>query len=437
MKRPTITSFRGNPNMQLCITARFAMSIARAIAGVIVPIYLSIDGYSVVKLGVLFAIVAATSALMSTAVGFLADRIGRRFFLVLIPLLTALAAVAFAVSNAAAVVVIGAALGSFGRGGGAGAGNVGPYLPAEQALIAASVSDRERTPAFARLGLATTFGSLLGGLMVSVLVTGHATATNLLPTYRVAFIALACFAGAAGIIALWIREPPLPPVSREARRRFFPQKSRGLVFRLWITNGLNGAAIGLFGPFITYWFYRRYGVSAAQIGLLFAVINATSLISNMTVTSLSRRLGLVRATTLLRIVVSLLLIPMVLAPTFLIAGAIYLVRMFGQRMALPLRQSYVMGMADPEERSRVAALSNLPAQALSAVTPALAGELFAVVDLAAPFLLSSVLQLANALTFYGFFKNATPREERVAPEREAPTSASVTTSTNQDEEPVP
>jgi predicted MFS family arabinose efflux permease len=209
-----------------------------------------------------------------------------------------------------------------------------------------------------------------------------------------------------------------------------------LVYRLWLTNGLNGAAIGLFGPFITYWFYRRYGVSAAEIGLLFAVINATSLISNLTITSISRKLGLVRTTTLLRIIVSLLLIPMVLAPTFLIAGAIYLVRMFGQRMALPLRQSYVMGMADPEERSRVAALSNLPAQALSAVTPALAGELFAVVDLAAPFLLSSVLQLANALTFYGFFRNATPAEERQAQAVKSPADPLVEV-TDADEELTP
>jgi predicted MFS family arabinose efflux permease len=181
-----------------------------------------------------------------------------------------------------------------------------------------------------------------------------------------------------------------------------------------VTNGTNGAAIGLFGPFVSYWLYRRYGATPGTIGVLFAVVNLGSLASALVAARVARRIGTVRAIVVVRAVGGALLVPMVLAPAFWVAGAVFFVRMLVQRIGLPLRQSFTQDMAHPEERASVAALSNLPAQATMAAGQAVAGYLFDEVSLAAPFELAGLLQMLNALVYGLLFCLRPPRPVRLA-----------------------
>jgi MFS family permease len=420
-------------DMRLLLVARIFMSTARAVAGIIVPIYLSIVGFNAIMLGLLFLVVAITSAILSSLSGLLSDRFGRKPFIIFIPLLTAIASVAFAFSHVVALLFIFAALGTFGRGSGASAGIVGPYQPAEQALLAEAVPQRYRNNLFGYVGFASSLGALIG--------TGPLTAlpqllTNVgllnphgLDSYRLTFILMAVGAAIAGILAIPVTDPfrarhkvsstepkafqtTSEGKSKRGWRNSISQQSWPILWRLWITNSFNGLAVGFFGPFITYWFYERYGAGPATIGLLFSIINLAAMFSNLGAATFARRLGLVRAMLIGRLLQAVLLIPMVLAPSFWIAGAIYLVRMVAQRMALPLRQSYVMGVVPTEERGTVGALSNLPSQATSAVSPVLAGYLFDEVSLSLPFVIGAVLQGINAVLFYTFFRNILPPEEK-------------------------
>jgi MFS family permease len=185
-----------------------------------------------------------------------------------------------------------------------------------------------------------------------------------------------------------------------------------LLLRLWITNSVNGLAVGFFGPFITYWFYRRYGAGPIEVGWLYTIINLAAMIANLAAARVAARLGLVRAIVLSRSFQALLIIPMVLAPTFWFAGMLYLLRMLVQRLGLPLRQSFVMGVVPSEERGRIGALSNLPSQATSALSPTLAGYLFDHVALALPFDIGALLQGINTILFFLFFRNIVPPEEQ-------------------------
>ena len=40
-----------------------------------------------------------------------------------------------------------------------------------------------------------------------------------------------------------------------------------------VTAATNGLEIGMLGPLLVYWFYRRYGIDAAEIGNLCSVLN--------------------------------------------------------------------------------------------------------------------------------------------------------------------
>lgn len=409
--------------VRLLLTARGLMSAARAAAAVLVPLYLIGRGFTGLRLGLLFALVAAVSALLSTAVGLSADRVGRRPFVVALPLVAAAAGVAYAVAAPVPVLVVAAALGSFGRGAGAGGGNVGPYQPAEQALLAGLVPARRRDHTFGLLTSAAAAGGLVGGLVAAA--PGG---------YPVGFGLAAGLAALAGSVAVLVPEcaparrstsPPPPPCPRRWPPRWtLSAASTALLVRLLATNTVNGAAVGLFGPFISYYLHLRFHASAARIGVLFAVVNAATMLTSLGAGRLSHRLGLVRALTAVRVAQSLLLVPFALSPSFLVAALAYTLRTVVQRLGLPLRQSYVMGAADPTERASVAALSQLPSQLMAGAAPIASGALFDAGVLELPFLLAGGLQLVGTVLFYLFFRGRPPAGEGEV-EVDRPTAAAV------------
>ncbi len=422
-------------NLRIILVGRTSMSVARAIAGVVAVLYLAAEGFSALEIGVLFLVVTLVSALMSTTVGLLSDRVGRKPFLVAVPLLAAAAAVVFSFERAPALLFVFGALGSFGRGAGAGGGTVGPYQPAEAAMVAEGVPRSARPAAFGRLAFTSTLGALVGGLLAGLARTHpHMSLAGATAAYRPAFLAAAVLAGAAGIVALWLHEPardpvpdPVPDPAGDAahepahdpavtaaphpRREglVWPRRSWPALWRLSTTNAVNGMGMGMVAPFLSYWLARRYGASPGTIGLLFAMVNAGTLASTLAAAGIARRLGTVRAIVGVRAIGGLLMIPMVLAPTFWLAGAVFFVRMLAQRVGLPLRQSFTQDVAHPDERASVAALSNLPAQGTMAGGQVLAGYLFDEVGLAAPFELAAVFQVANAVLYGVLFGWAKPR----------------------------
>jgi MFS family permease len=412
----------GGRDARLLLLARILMSAQRALVGVVVPIYLARRGFSATELGALFAAVGLAAAAMSALIGAIADRTGRKPFIVAMPLLSGAAGIVFAFLGDPVALFLAAAAGSFGRGSGAGGGQIGPYQPAEQALLSGLVDGPGRNRLFGFIASASAAGSLVGSLLAVTPLTATGTRHVVdAASYRPAFLAAAALAVLAALCAVPVAERREPAVEREvggARRgrRTSPLSpaSRRLIRQLWAANGVNGLAVGLFAPFITYWFYRRFHAGPSEIGALFAIGNVITILTNQLAAPLAGRHGTVRTVVVVRIIQSVLLAALALAPGIVIAGAIYTLRLIAQRIGLALRQSFVMGSAPPQERARVAAFSQLPTQGISAISPTLSGYLFDEVSLAAPFELAGLLQLLNALLFHHFFAAADERERQPA-----------------------
>ncbi len=402
-----------NRDVELLIAARICMSSGRALAGVVVPIYLAKIGFSGGMLGVLFAVTGIVSAVLTGAVAFLSDRFGRKSFIISLPLVAAGSAVVFALTRNTALVFAFAAAGSFGRSGGAGGGAVGPYLPAEQAYLADSVPAARRNSLFGRVAFASSLGALVGvGVLAWIPDAAHYLGMSELNAYRPVFIALSLVSLAAGMLPLTI-SPQHQPRPKNRGGISLPQKSWPILFKLWVVNSILGLAFGFYGPFITYWLYRRFGAGPGMVGALYAVINVAGMFGNLGAAEAARRLGVVKTIVVTRVIGAVLIFPMVLAPFFWLAGAVYLVRMMVMRMGMPLRQSYVMGVVPQEERAVVSGLSRLPTQATSAATPPLAGYVFDNVSMSLPFELGSVIQIITASVYWLFFRNLRPPEEAV------------------------
>ena len=430
-------------NFDVLMAGRLAMSVGRSLAGVVTPIYLALEGFDAVEISEFVLVVSLTSALLSAVIGMAADRFGRRPFLVGTPLLAAASGAVFAVTGSHPALFVMGAVGSFGRGMGAGAGAVGPYQPAESAFATDAVGPHHRNAAFGRLAFGSSLGATAGGLLALLVPATHLHGGAATALFRPAFVAVAALSTVAGLVALGLveRRPgagsdgtagagteTAAAISAgladdaddaDAADRVplgalrLPRRSRWLLYRLWTTNLVNGAGIGMVGPFITYWFYRRFGVGAGEIGTLFAVINAATMASTLSAAGLARRWGLVRTVTAVRMGGAALLVPMVLSPTFALAGGMYLVRMLVQRVGMPLRQSYAVGLAEPDERAAVAALANVPAQLTMAASPLATGYLFEEISLSIPFEIGAALQLGSAWLFWTFFRRHPPEEERV------------------------
>jgi MFS family permease len=352
-------------------------------------------------------------------VGLFADRTGRKPLLVTLGLLTSAAALAFAFTQRYSILLIAAAAGTVGRGGGAGSsGAYGPYYPAEQPLLTEQVSDSARTHVF---GVVAVVGVLCGagGALLATLPTLFHRVFNvpLANGDRALFLASAAIGVCMALVILPVREAP--PRPRPQGRRLQPATAH-VLWRFAITNATNGLAVGMLGPVLVYWFHVRFGASAAQLGALYFAANVLAAPSNLAAGRVARRFGTVRAVVGLRAVAVLLMAIMALVPAFWMAAVLFLVRTQVNTMSNPMRQSFLMGIVDPADRSTAAGFSNLPLQVLSSAGPTVAGQIMQTVWVSLPLELAAGLQAVNAGLYHLFFRGMQLPEERARQSAAAP-----------------
>jgi MFS family permease len=423
-----------NRDLALLFAGRALRSLTQSCLIIVVPIFVASLGFGAIDLGYLFTAAALASAALAAAVGFLSDRFGRRNLLVAMSLMTAAAGIAFAVAHSFALLIVAAALGTVGRTGPAGAGaGVGPYYPAEQALVAEHSSHENRTSAFGAMAFVGVIAGAIGSLLAMVPTIAHQSfGLSVVGGFRAVFWIIAAFGVVMAAVSVPIREASQTSGagarSRTANETIAststPEGKRTLglsrgswwfVLRFAAINGVNGLAVGMLGPFVVYWFYRRFLVSAAQVGQLFFVINIVAGIPNLFVARISRRVGAVSTMVWARAVSAIFLALMVLMPTFLAAACMYTIRAVIGVLWIPVRQSYLMGLIEPRERATAAGLTNVPLQITSLVSPYFAGLMMATVWLGAPIALAAILQESTAGMYWGFFHGIpAPEETRTA-----------------------
>jgi hypothetical protein len=84
------------------------------------------------------------------------------------------------------------------------------------------------------------------------------------------------------------------------------------------------------------------------------------------------------------------------------------------QMDIPTRQSYVVAVVDPDERSAASGVTTIARTLASSLGPVVTGAFFSASLLAAPFLLSGGLKIAYDLTLWRSFRAVRPPEERRA-----------------------
>ena len=377
---------------------------------VVLVVYLTSSGLSASQTGLLLTLTLVGDTAVSLYLTTHADRLGRRRMLIVGAILMVAAGVIFAWTRDFLLLVIAGTIGVISPSG----NEVGPFLPIEQAALAHVVRSDARTAVFAWYtlagSLATAAGSLCGGVLSQAL---QRTAATPLASYRVVVLLYAALG--AVLALLFTRLSPATEVaaSDATTTRFGIGRSRAVVLRLSGLFALDAFAGGfVIQSFAAYWFYLRFDVNPATLGMIFFWANVFAGVSALLASRLAARFGLVRTMVFTHLPSNVLLILVPLMPTLPLAVVVLLARFSISQMDVPTRQSYVMAVVRPDERSAAAGITGVARTTGAAIAPMFAGWMFARPSLVSlPFFIAGTLKIVYDLLLYRGFVSGPERSE--------------------------
>ena len=400
----------------LLFASRFTRLFAYGALSVILVFYLVSLGLSEVQVGLLLTLTLAGDMAISLLLTTQADRIGRRRMLIVGAILMAGAGLAFASTKNLVFLIIAGTIGVISPSG----HEVGPFLSIEQAALSHVVSARSRTEVFAWYtlagSLATALGALCGGTTAGIVQKIWLSTSN---SYRVVVLLYAVLGLALALLFTRLSfstevELSAAGGSGVSTRDFLGVgRSRSIVLKLSSLFALDSFGGGfVVQSFAAYWFYLRFGVTPAKLGLIFFWANVLAGISALLASRLAMRIGLVRTMVVTHLPSNVLLILVPLMPNLTLAVLVLLMRFSISQMDVPTRQSYTMAVVRPEERSAAGGITGVARTAGAAISPIFAGFLFsrpALIDV--PFFIAGTLKIAYDLVLYREFAAIRPPEE--------------------------
>jgi hypothetical protein len=189
--------------------------------------------------------------------------------------------------------------------------------------------------------------------------------------------------------------------------------SRRIVARIAALFALDSLGGGFLSTaLLAYFFFERFGVSELTIAGLFAAARVLNALSHLGAAWLARRIGLVNTMVFTHMPSSLLLVTVAVAPTFAIAAVLFILREGLVEMDVPTRQSYVLAVVGPEERTFASGVTNLVRMGMWAVAPAVGGLLMERVALMTPLLIGAGTKILYDVLLWLAFRAVQPPEER-------------------------
>jgi MFS family permease len=403
---------RLNRDRTLLYVAAFLRALATGMIGVLIGIVLAKRGFDSAGIGAIVTAGLSGAAAAALVVTLAGDRAGRKRALVLLSLLGAVfgAVVAFASEP----VIVGAAaflgmLNGMGRDRGAS-------MILDQAILPATADPDRRTAVFAWYNVVQDAGHAIGALAAGLPAIFRAASMSEEASLRGAVLVYSFLLLLTA--PLYLRLSPeveaAPAPERAARPKISPE-SRRIVARVSALFALDSLGGGfLTSALLSYFFYARFGVREEGIGLLFFGARVLNAASHVGAAWLAKRIGLVNTMVFTHMPSSLLLLTVPFAPNFPVAAALFLLREGLVEMDVPTRQSYVMAVVRPEERTAASGVTHLVRLSMWAVAPAFAGLLMRGSSLGAPLVIGAGMKLLYDVLLYRAFRHVRPPEERGA-----------------------
>lgn len=379
-------------------------SFSSALLAVSFSIYLSKIGVSAVLIGLTFMGISLFSAMRSLIEGVIADRVGRKPILLFIAASLVVGGVIFVVTTNITILLVSAVLFTVG-------GTI-TYTPAEVALLGDKVSDGDRTMTYSLNATLATAASILGSFAGALPEVLQRLGFPEVLAYKQIFVVFTAVGVVCLILFSLLKEvkPELhlvestPLSEQDLGERSLLMKWSGVV----ALDQIGGA----FNNLISYWYYLRFGVGPAEIGLITGLGRCIATLSFALGLRMAKRFGTIKATAISRIPIFTINLLTPFMPSFAFVAASRLFMSIFSDIDVPLRQSYIMGVTRSKVRASTYGVVQVVSRFTSAGAPAIAGYLYEFVNLSFPFYGAGFFQFASAATMYLFFKDIKPPEER-------------------------
>jgi len=371
-------------------------------------LYLDALGLDALTIGIVLSLTLIGDTLLSLWLTTHADRIGRRRVLVAGSLLMFMAGAVFAVTDWVPLLILAATIGVISPTG----NEVGPFLAIEQAALSQTVPDQRRTATFAWYNLvgyvATATGALAAGLLSQMLLDRGVAPVD---AYRAIVIIYAVIglvmAFGFGRLGETVEAPPPEPGSDAIRVILGLRRSRRVVLRLSALFSIDAFGGGFIPQsLMAYWFHVKFGVEPGVLGAIFFGANLLAAVSSLSAARIASRIGLINTMVFTHLPSNVLLILVPLMPNLPLAIAVLLLRFSLSQMDVPTRQSYVISVVDPDERSAAAGVTGIARTTGAAISPSISSVLISNPTLISlPFYLAGGFKILYDLLLYRDFRS--------------------------------
>jgi MFS family permease len=376
------------------IAGRALRAFVDGYVAVLLPAYLLALGLDVWRVGLLSTATLLGSALATLALGAWGHRFAQRRLLAATALLMMATGLGFAGLSEFLPLLAVAFVGTLNPS----SGDVSVFLPLEHAQLAGAAQGDARTRLFARYSLLATLAAAFGALAAALPAwLAERAGIELLAALRLMFVGYS-LAGLV-LLGLYRRLPDPPSAQPGATAPLGP--SRRIVYRLAALFSLDAFAGGLVvNSLMSLWLMQRFGVSLAAAGSFFFWTGLLSAASMLAAPWVARRIGLLNTMVFTHLPANVALVGAAFAPTLPLALALLLFRAALSQMDVPTRTAYVMSAVTPAERAAAASLTAVPRSLAAALSPTLAGGLFAAGWLAAPLAACGLLKIGYDLALW-------------------------------------
>jgi len=362
-----------------------------------------IQGLSDVFMGSLIMIIGLSSVVFSIPLGMISDRYGRKKMLIIGNIIASAVIAVFALTDNPSILVIAAFLSGISEAS---------FATSSSAMMAEKAGDLKRTAVFSLNGVINGISFGLGGFAIPLTFFFSHIGFNDKDSHILLYVILASLSMLSTLIMLKITESRALKKSKNIKS-FFPQKSKGVLFKYVLTGSIVAFGAGMFVPLMARWFYLAYGISDALSGPLLGTANILIGFATISAPYLAKRIGLVNSIVTTQAFSTLFMFTIPVSPTFLVASTLYIIRTFLMNMAGPLQQSMIMGLVAEDERGVASGISSALWRLPNSLSTGIGAWLLQNGLLAAPFYIATILYILSISLFWKFFKNIKLPEEKV------------------------
>lgn len=383
-------------------------SAAIGMTGVLAGVYLAGAGLAPHEIGLALTVGLASTTLATYFVMKAADRIGRKKVLLTMGLFSTAGFASLCFPVSVPVVILGSAaamLNGMGRDRGA-------LMVLELTILPATTTDEKRTGAIAWYNVLLDAGNIVGSLLAGLTYI-FKTALGLSDSAALTacFALAACLILANSILYLFLGRDIETPARRDVPA--VTPRTRKILYKICPLFGIDSLAGGfLTTSLLSYFFFERFGAGEGTLAILFFLARLANMFSHIGAAWLAKRFGLVNTMVFTHIPASVLLITVPFMPNFTVAAILFIIREGLVEMDVPTRQSYVLAIVAPQERTYVNGITHLVRTGGWAVSPYFAGVLMQSVSLALPLLIGAGMKIGYDIALYLSFKGLKPPEEK-------------------------